>query len=382
MSMKMGLLVSGFLVAANCTYANVPASCETYSHSFEAFAGQVNGNKVRLRTQPALEGHVVKETTKGELFCITGEDGGYYSVLPPKESKGYVFRTFVLDGVVEGERVNIRLYPDIEAPVIGRLNTGDRIETQISSVNNKWLEVDLGCLTHFYIAKEYVEKLGPVELIAQMEQKQHEAMHLLNSLTAFTDSEMQKAFTLIDFEEIEKRFSDFFAKYNDVSEMYEKAQDKLTSIEDAYLQKKLSFLKDPHAKTIVAAQKVEIKELVSVEKTENQSLTVDLANPWKPLEESFYHMWMAAKGEGSFDEFYREEKEHAIVLTGTLEAYDRPVKNKPGDFLLKENQLPRAFLYSTLVDLHEHVGKQVTILGSSRPNHHFAFPAFFVLSVE
>src|ERR1700722_15929884 len=106
--------------------------------SFEAFAGAITGTKVRMRTQPTLDAHVVRETVDGEMFAVIGETCGYYAITPPKGTKGYVFRTFILDGMVEGERVNVRLYPDIDAPVIGQLNHGDFVTSVISDTNNKW----------------------------------------------------------------------------------------------------------------------------------------------------------------------------------------------------------------------------------------------------
>jgi hypothetical protein len=80
--------------------------------------------------------------------------------------------------------------------------------------------------------------------------------------------------------------------------------------------------------------------------------------------------------------FYAEQKANASVLTGTVEAYPNPVKNRPGDFILKGSEAPIAYLYSTAINLEKYVGKQVTILAAPRPNNHFAFPAYFVLNVE
>src|SRR6185503_326918 len=128
-----------------------------------AFTGRVTGNKVRLRTQPTLEGHVVRETFYGEMVGITGEQQDFYVVQAPTHFKGYVFRTFILDNVVEGDNINIRLFPDVDAPIIGKLSRGERVTATVSDLNNKWLEIDAPSAVHFFIAKEYVEKCGPLE---------------------------------------------------------------------------------------------------------------------------------------------------------------------------------------------------------------------------
>ncbi len=169
---------------------------------FEPFTGIISGSKVRMRTQPSLEGHVVRETTRGDLFAVMGETQDYYAILPPKGSKGYVFRTFILDGKVEGERVNVRLSPDTEAAVVAQLNRGDSVETTVSSTNNKWLEIDLPPTSRFYIAKEYLEKKGGIELIASFEKKKVEAGHHLSAASLFAQSEIQKPFEQIDFDRI------------------------------------------------------------------------------------------------------------------------------------------------------------------------------------
>ncbi|MGD0665819.1 MAG: hypothetical protein ABSA17_08880, partial [Rhabdochlamydiaceae bacterium] len=71
-----------------------------------------------------------------------------------------------------------------------------------------------------------------------------------------------------------------------------------------------------------------------------------------------------------------------VILTGIVEPYASMVKHKPGDYVLKDKDLPKAYLYSTQVNLQEYVGKKVSILVVPRSNNNFAFPAYFVLSVE
>mgnify|MGYP001578578538 CR=1 FL=1 len=103
---------------------------------------------------------------------------------------------------------------------------------------------------------------------------------------------------------------------------------------------------------------------------------------WDVLEESLYLSWLAFHSGKKIDDFYAEQKATAAVLSGTVESYGFDVKEKPGDFILKTGESPTAFLYSTHVDLTQYTGKQITFLVSPRPNNHFAFPAYYVLSVE
>ncbi|HEX4838930.1 MAG TPA: hypothetical protein VFU89_00630, partial [Rhabdochlamydiaceae bacterium] len=127
---------------------------------FSPFTGKIKRQKVRLRASADLESPIVRELHKGEMLVVNGKKGDFYAVDPPAGTKAYVFRSFVLDGVVEGNRVNVRFAPSLDAPVIGHLNSGDRIQGQISSLNNKWYEITPPPGTRFYVAKEFVESIG------------------------------------------------------------------------------------------------------------------------------------------------------------------------------------------------------------------------------
>jgi hypothetical protein len=87
-------------------------------------------------------------------------------------------------------------------------------------------------------------------------------------------------------------------------------------------------------------------------------------------------------GDKSLQEYYQEEAAESMTLTGIVELYNRPVKNRPGDYLLRSNNLPVGYLYSTMVNLEEKLGQQATVRVLARPNNHFAFPAYFVIAVE
>ena len=104
---------------------------------------------------------------------------------------------------------------------------------------------------------------------------------------------------------------------------------------------------------------------------------------WDPLEEALFLNWNAFHTEKNLTDFYAEQKANASLLSGKLEPYTHSVKEKPGDYVLRgPEKTPIAYLYSTHVDLEPYAGKIITILASPRPNNHFAFPAYFVLSIE
>jgi hypothetical protein len=58
------------------------------------------------------------------------------------------------------------------------------------------------------------------------------------------------------------------------------------------------------------------------------------------------------------------------------------VKNKPGDFILRNKDIPVGYVYSTIVNLQSLVGKNVRLIAAPRPNNNFAFKAYYVLAAE
>lgn len=383
-------------------------SSQSAANSFAAFTGKVTKNKVRMRYQPTLDGPILRELKEGDLLVIVGESEDFYAVQPPKDIKGYVFRTFVLDNFIEGKHVNVRLEPDVDAPIIGQLNSGDRVDGKISPANNKWLEISPPETTHFYIAKDYIEKAGGPNLIATIEKRREEVNRLLNSTFLISQTEMQKAFPEINLDLIVGNYNRVIKGYPDFPDQVSKAKELIIQIQDNYLQKKIAYLE---TKANSAQQewltqnnqrseqiKIQEEQLRQLERKREESKTssVGLSTMatstmpnvkmavWMPVEENLFQAWAEQNEGNSHEDFYEEQKNNSIALTGVIEPYTRSIKNKPGDYLLvnQTTNQPIAYLYSTVVDLNERLGKEIHLMAAPRSNNNFAFPAYFVLSME
>jgi hypothetical protein len=416
------------------TNPNNPSKTAPASRPFEAFTGKVNGSKVRLRTQPDLDGKVLKELNKGDLLIIVGENNGYYAVKPPKGTKAYVFRSYVLDNVVEVARVNVRLEPSLEGPVIGYLKAGDRVEGTISSANNKWLEIEPPSTAKFYVAKEYVQSMGSPEVFESTQRRKNEADDLLNNAYTLSQSELRKPFNQINLEGIYQQFNKIIKDYPDFPEQVAKAKEAMDIVQKTYLQKQIAFLESKTQQTeeslqakqasinaeIEGYQKklADLEDQLKKEREASSSLlaTVETSQPsksepsvpvnpsadqpkpsnkdkavegptpqmsyWVPIEDDFYKKWLRSNPPGSRDDFYKAEQYKSVTLTGVIEPFSHTMKNRPGDYVLKVNHLPVAYLYSTRIDLNQHLGRTVKVVAIPRANNHFAYPAYFVLSVE
>jgi hypothetical protein len=127
--------------------------------AFEPFTGKITRDRVRMRLMPDLTSKILKEFAKNDLVTVVDETEEYFAIKPSPDQKAYVFRSFVLDGIVEANHVNVRLGPDLESPVIGQLKQQDTVEGVICETNPKWLEITPPETVHFFVYKEYIEKM-------------------------------------------------------------------------------------------------------------------------------------------------------------------------------------------------------------------------------
>lgn len=385
------------------------------SSHLNSFTGKITKNKVRLRLQPTYDGAVIRELKRNDLVVVLDETDDFYVIQPPADIYGYVFRTYVLDNVIEGNKVNVRLNPDLDAPVLAQLNSGDRIEGTIDPANNKWLKIKLPSTAHLYIAKEYIEKAGDAGLMARLEKKQEDANRLITTTEAMSKTEMQKSFEQVNIENLKANYQYIISNYPEFPELVTKANELLTALQQAYVTKKLAFLEAQSKQSTVTlennkklaedlqAYKAKLARLEQyIEKNRAPAVAPPamIVSPpvhkkpsqvplnmstWLPLEENLFREWAQKKGGNpSPQDFYEAQKTEAFVLKGIIDPYNRPVKNKPGDYMLVNtaSKLPIAFLYSTHVNLQDYIGHEISIVVVPRSNNNYAFPAYFVLSLE
>lgn len=344
------------------------------------FTGKIKARKVRMRLRPDLDSRIIKELTKNELVTIVGEKGDFWAVQAPSGTKGYVFRSFVLDNVVEGNRVNVRLEPSLDAPILTHLNSGDKLENaSISAINPKWLEIAPPSSTRFYIAKEYIEYAGGPEVKAQMDRRQNAAEQLLDATSLISKAELRKSFEEVDFDRIAKGYNTVINDFSEFPELVEQAKEALAAFQEEYLHKRITHL-ESHSSEQYA--KGSSKNAAPAKEFENISLITDKMKLWEPIEEALYLSWANINDNKSQRDYYEEQKLAAVELSGIVEQYTAPAKSKPGDFVLLEKDVPVGIVYSTQVNLQSLVGKQVKLIAAPRPNNNFAFNAYYVLSVE
>lgn len=381
-----------FLLA--CIFAGTPLAAERDSDSIQnesstplqPFTGKVAKNKVRLRLQPSLDSPVIREVNRGDLLLVVGENEEFYALQTPADLKGYIYRTYILDNTVEGNRVNIRLEPNLDSPVVAQLNAGDKVDGTISQKNNKWMEVALPRTARLYIAKDYVEKVGDANLLTILSKRRDDVNRLLNDTYQAGQQELQKPFPESQSETILASYKKIIDNYADFPDQNAKAKELLGSFQEQYLKKKIAYLEDQHkkntrSKEALAANKSQ-QDKQQQNRKQNNTMPAKMAM-WVPVERSVHQAWCEDHGNCSIEQFYATQQEEAISLRGLIEPYNRSVRNKPGDYMLvNSSHQPIAYLYSTHVNLQDLVGHHVTVSAAPRPNNQFAFPAYYVLSVN
>jgi len=384
-------------------------------NSLEPFTGKITRNKVRVRLQPSLDALILEELPRDTIVSIVGESEEFYAVHPLKDTKAYIFRTFVLDNVVEGSKVNVRLEPALEAPVIAQLNSGDRVQGVVSALNSKWLEIAPPETTRFYICKEYVEKIGPASLFKELEARTEEVGQLLKTAYLQAKKELQKSYPQMQWEPVVASFNKIINDFGDFPNQVSRAKDFLTEVQKSYLQRKVAYLEaqvlaaSSSSKEISNDTEAQREVLSLVEQAsgeinsknekllaaipseeelwnlvfEPNSMTAKMAI-WIPFEKNLYDKWATNELSPTPYHFYQQEGAEQVSLQGMIEPYARTVRNKPGDYLLvnQANNLPIAYLYSTKVNLQDKVGQEVSLKAVPRGNNNFAFPAFYVLGLE
>ncbi len=346
---------------------------------FKTFTGKVKGKKVRLRTQPDLDSSIVKELQRGDYLAIIDDVDDFWVTEAPSDLKAYVFRSFVLDNIVEGNRVNVRLYPNMEAPVLLHLNSGDSIKGEICESNHKWLEIAAPKDSRFYIAKNFIENVGGPEIKQLHEDRLTLVESQLEAAKSFSEEEMKKNYNEINFDQMNHNFQIVIQEYSDFPEFTEKAKDTLSNLQEKFIDKRISYMENK-------AEQEDAKLLNASLSSKKDTFLIhsltDKMKTWEPIEEALYLSWSRVHEAREVSDYQLEQKIAAERISGILEPYLAPIKSKPGDYVLRHNDLPVGYVYSTVINLQNLVGKKVSLIGSPRPNNNFAFPAYFVIGVD
>lgn len=376
------LLLSILFISSSLSAEETPATKAAQKGS--TFTGRITKNKVRMRSLPNLEAPVVRELNRNDMVLVTEENDEFYTVVPPQNMKAYIFRTFVLDNTVEGARVNIRLEPSVDSPSIAQLNTGDKVDGIVSPINNKWLEIKIPESARFYVSKDFIERVGDANYLTEVTRKRNNINSLLENTYNEATAELQRPFPDIKIDPIVKNYNRIIEQENDFPDQAARAKDLVKTLQENYIKKKIAYLEmkaETKPETIII-QTIPMATSSSGDVNAKPAITAKMM-AWNDTEEALYKYWEKGHPGESLERFYEDQNFDAKEITGVVEVYNKPVKNKPGDYVLinKLNNSIVAYLYSNKVNLADKIDQEVTLKVAARPNNNFAFPAYFVLDL-
>jgi hypothetical protein len=238
------------------------------------------------------------------------------------------------------------------------------------------MEIAAPSSVRFYVAKQFIENAGSPDVKAHHDARRQSAHELLESAQHMSVVELSKNYPEIDFDKVKANFETVISDYAEFDDLTAVAAEDLAALQEQYIDKRLSY---NESKASFEQDSLAMQEPVD---SQLLSIVTDKMKLWEPIEESLYLSWATINEGRSLDEYYTEQKLASATVSGILEPYTAPVKCKPGDFIIRENDLPVAYVYSSQINLQGLVGHKVTLKGSPRPNNNFAFPAYFILSAE
>ena len=204
---------------------------------------------------------------------------------------------------------------------------------------------------------------------------------LVKNANLLAQAEMLKPFREIDFTKLTTSYTEILDDYAEFTKEISPVKTALSTLQEAYLQKKLAFLEN---KAMVLGKSIALggDAAATIIGGQTALTSKDRIKLWSAVEEAIFVSWSSAHFNKTMNDYYEEQKLSSVKISGIVEAYHDSVCNKPGNFIIRDRDLPRAYIYSTMIDLHNYEGQYVTLIVSQRPNNNFAFPAYFALEVE
>ncbi len=118
----------------------------------------VTGDNVNLRIGPSRRAEIVGQLPKGTEVRVVLTDGEWSAVIPPEGTAGWISRDYLLDGVVNGSRVNVRGGPSVAYVIL--LTLEDGAEVSVLEEQEQWAKIKLPDTVRLWLNSRYLST-GP-----------------------------------------------------------------------------------------------------------------------------------------------------------------------------------------------------------------------------
>lgn len=349
----------------------------------DVFTGKVCVHCAALRATPTGQSLPVFECERALLVRVTGSDGEFYQITPPDGLKAYIARKFIVEGRVQGQHVNLRARPNTESAILGQVNDQEKLPVKTLAKAPDWLEIPYPADRKLYIRKDLVARVGDEAAFSALQIQQSQIADYLK--TAHT--------MVLEAREQFKQQSPESVSWDKIQSAYEKAL-KLALSSPAFTEMAHAIIQEQQvafcdyqkwfleSKTLPSSQQISPGD-------ESKSISEPIAalntapTRWTKIEQMRMEQWLDAHPEKTESHYWHEQEQQSQRLEGTIAQYVRSdLRQKPGDFLLYNSDIPVAYLYSAQLKLADLEGKTCNLRAVKRDDLGFALPAYCVIAVE
>lgn len=147
-----------FLVAIFLSLSSLPAAAVADGPSKE---GVVSGDRVNMRSGPSTNDPGIGFASRGDRLTVLSSKGGWYQVKCPRKLTVWLHSKYVSDaGVVTGSSVNLRPRPNTSHSPLGQVRKGDKVEVIGSPNKEGWVKIVPPASATAWIYGKYVQTTG------------------------------------------------------------------------------------------------------------------------------------------------------------------------------------------------------------------------------
>ncbi len=136
--------------------------------------GEVIKDRINVRADSTITAQTICMLKKGETVEIAGEKFDWYSIILPKDFTAYLSKHYVdviaaKRGKINATRVNLRLKPSLEAPLVGTVEENSLVT--IVGKNGDWYQVKAYPYARGWVNKHFIASHGEravADLVAQL----------------------------------------------------------------------------------------------------------------------------------------------------------------------------------------------------------------------
>ncbi len=130
-----------------------------FSDTDEAAKVRVTGDRVNLRAKPELNSESLEPAMRGEEFVRLDATNGWVAVVPPDYIDCWVAGKYILNGVVQPKKLNVRSGPSLNYSVLAVVERDDVLE--VRGEFSEWLKIAPPASSRVWISEQFVEEIVP-----------------------------------------------------------------------------------------------------------------------------------------------------------------------------------------------------------------------------